>query len=281
MNTKDYIASGILEEYALGLVSDQERREVECLSKIYPEILESLHVIDDELHSFASAYARPVPDGLKAKILDSLRDLKREQSLINNPGEESIQPEPNEAKVIGIGTKGGGGSSWSGWAAAAAVIALIFGVWQYSEKADAEEELLAQAEQQQQMDAELSQMEQTIAQLSEGLNEVYNPDVRKVVLKSPVEGDDTQLALLWNTSSGQVKLSTDNLPSLNADEQYQLWVLTDGVPADMGVLPKNPESLLIASKNTKEGDTFAITIETLGGNPAPNLERLVLIGEVG
>ena len=33
MNTKEYITSGILEEYVLGVVSDQERREIECLSK--------------------------------------------------------------------------------------------------------------------------------------------------------------------------------------------------------------------------------------------------------
>ena len=38
MNIPEYIDSGILESYALGSVSDQERREVECLSAIYPEV---------------------------------------------------------------------------------------------------------------------------------------------------------------------------------------------------------------------------------------------------
>ena len=38
MNVTEYIASGILESYVMGAVSDQEQREVDCLSSIYPEV---------------------------------------------------------------------------------------------------------------------------------------------------------------------------------------------------------------------------------------------------
>ncbi len=38
MNISAYIDSGILEEYALGIVSPQEKQEVECLTQVYPEL---------------------------------------------------------------------------------------------------------------------------------------------------------------------------------------------------------------------------------------------------
>ena len=69
MNTKDYISSGILEEYVLGALSDQERREVECLSSIYPEISEALHAIEDDMFIVAQESAVKTPEFLKSKIL--------------------------------------------------------------------------------------------------------------------------------------------------------------------------------------------------------------------
>ena len=56
MNVPEYIASGILESYVTGAVSDQERREVECMSAIYPEIRQEL----DELASSLELIYEPV-----------------------------------------------------------------------------------------------------------------------------------------------------------------------------------------------------------------------------
>ena len=74
MDTKEYINSGILERYVLGDTSVQERKEVECLSSIYPEIQEELEEMRSSLEAMALRLKTPVPDRVKSKIIDAIRD---------------------------------------------------------------------------------------------------------------------------------------------------------------------------------------------------------------
>ena len=55
MDIKEYISSGILESYVLGNASEQERREVECISSIYPEIRQELDALSRSLEKYAEA----------------------------------------------------------------------------------------------------------------------------------------------------------------------------------------------------------------------------------
>ena len=53
MNTAEYISSGILEQYCLGLISDTERKEVEEYAKLYPGIGEEISSISLALDDYA------------------------------------------------------------------------------------------------------------------------------------------------------------------------------------------------------------------------------------
>ena len=72
MNVTEYIASGILESYVMGAVSDQERREVECLSSIYPDIRRELDQLSEVLENYALLHSVEPPESVKAKLLDQL-----------------------------------------------------------------------------------------------------------------------------------------------------------------------------------------------------------------
>lgn len=72
MDVKAYIESVILEQYALGEVTDQERREVDCLSKIYPEVITALVEAEQDLESIARAGAVKAPAGMKVNIIAEL-----------------------------------------------------------------------------------------------------------------------------------------------------------------------------------------------------------------
>ena len=94
MNIQEYISSGILELYASGNVSPQEKQEVECMSHIYPEIKEELLRTQQALEAYANAHAVTPPAHLRAKILAHLNDASAQQSS---------QPEPaNEVPVTAI-----------------------------------------------------------------------------------------------------------------------------------------------------------------------------------
>jgi len=285
MDIRSYIASGILEDYAHGTVSDQERREVQCLSKIYPEIREALDLVELDMERFAGAYAKKAPAGLRDKILGEVRKHDQDApdpSKASTDGSEAFvasakTAEAPEAKVVGIKQTPPEpprrrGSLHAGWAAAAAVL-LAFGVWQFAENA-AKTQRLAAVEMQQ------SEVEEQLRAVNSQLAEVFDPSVKKVMLNGVGEQADTRLALLWNTETGRVRIDPAVLPTLPDDMQYQLWVLVDGKPESMGVLPKEAADLLYAEGQTHVGQTFAITAEPLGGKPRPSLHNLVAIGDV-
>ncbi|NEN25507.1 anti-sigma factor [Cryomorpha ignava] len=277
MDINAYISSGILQEYALGHISDQERSEVECMSKIYPEIREALTTSEIDLESFAAAYAVKSPSKSRENILVAVK-RQAQDSTIHSVTKDDNASETKEILIQSEVTERK--SAWGGWAAAAAVIAIAIAVWQYTDNQASKDELQALKVEQNTLENKTAELETRVAQLSDGLNEVYSSSVKKVTLKSVKENNTTQLALLWNTETGEVKLNTSALPKLPSDKQYQLWVLKDGKPKDMGVLSKTEEGILIASNATKDGDTFAITIEPLGGKASPSLDQLVVMGAI-
>lgn len=72
MDIKQYIASGILEEYCMGLLNNVDEEYVTRMSLVYPEIKDELIAIEFALENFASLNAiTPVHD-LKNKIFRTL-----------------------------------------------------------------------------------------------------------------------------------------------------------------------------------------------------------------
>jgi len=69
VNTKDYIASGILEAYCLGFVTEKEREEVERNAVSHWEIKEELLAISDSLGRYAMKKGMAPKTTVKAKLL--------------------------------------------------------------------------------------------------------------------------------------------------------------------------------------------------------------------
>jgi anti-sigma-K factor RskA len=73
-------------------------------------------------------------------------------------------------------------------------------------------------------------------------------------------------------------LDIDGLPPPPDDHDYQVWAIVDGTPVDLGVL--DSQLGIHRMRSIADATAFTVTIETLGGNPVPNLDRMVLLGEV-
>mgnify|MGYP006287857389 CR=1 FL=1 len=271
MDVKAYIETGILEQYALGEVSDQERREVECLSKIYPEIKTALSEIEEDLERMSKAGAVAPPQGLKDKILTEVRQHRQDE--VGQTQEHSsktytaTEPPAKSAKRTIV------------WAAAAS-LALLLAIWQFLERESLQHELADAEEAQREMLAKENELENQLDRLKAEMETTLDPSYRKIVLEPTKSKEAKGVSLLWEDQSGQVKINLASLPELPEDKQYQLWVLKDGQPSDMGVLPKNSQELYRASSQTLDGDSFAITVEPLGGKPTPSLDQLVYMGKV-
>ncbi len=278
MDIKVYKASGILQDYAAGLASDQEQREVQCLRKIYPEIATALAQAEADLEAFAGSYAKRIPPDLRSKVLAEVQKHSQESPL--KLATESVKPTVAPAPTIS-NYPPASSQSLIWFLAAASIVGIAFGVWQYTENTENKTQIAELNESNSGAADRLIALENENSALEAEVNDSFKPDIRKVVLQSAKEGGTEQLAVLWNTTTGEVKYNPSALPALPSDKQYQLWVLKDGVPADMGVVPKDSNAAAFSSPvRVMAGDAFAITVEPLGGNPSPSLDQLVVIGNV-
>lgn len=74
MNIHQYIGSGIIESYALGVASPDERAQFERLLPFYPLLQEALSDFEFQLELFSIQNEEPPPPGTFAKIQDRMRE---------------------------------------------------------------------------------------------------------------------------------------------------------------------------------------------------------------
>jgi mannose-6-phosphate isomerase-like protein (cupin superfamily) len=80
MNVQDYIASGILQEYCLGLLTEEEKSIVEYNCRLYPEIKAELEACQAGLDHYAQQFSTPPDPTLKHTIWNLLENVNREES---------------------------------------------------------------------------------------------------------------------------------------------------------------------------------------------------------
>ena len=72
MNIQEYISSGIIESYVLGLASAEERAEFEQLLKQFPELVQARRAFEVSLEEAARQHAIIPPSGTKENIAHQL-----------------------------------------------------------------------------------------------------------------------------------------------------------------------------------------------------------------
>jgi mannose-6-phosphate isomerase-like protein (cupin superfamily) len=81
MNIQEYIETGILEQYCLCVLADDEVREVEAMRSKYPEVGAEIRNIESVLEGYATTFAQEPPAELKETIWGTLENLNKEQHI--------------------------------------------------------------------------------------------------------------------------------------------------------------------------------------------------------
>lgn len=108
-----------------------------------------------------------------------------------------------------------------------------------------------------------------------------HPPIRTVeVLSEPAisiiaddDGDSLWVARLY-PDQGRARVVVATAPTSQPANDYELWVLRDdGVPVSLGLLPQSGNAELTLSANAIDAlggaNTLAVSLEPLGGSPAP------------
>jgi anti-sigma-K factor RskA len=265
VNVEAYISSGILEAYALGELTEQERVEVEKNLAQYPALRKELALIEEAQENFLmKAGVQPRP-ALKAKILAAIDEQK--------PAAKVVELKPQEVSV----------SFWKMAAAASIAVALItsylaFNYW--SKWKNTESNLAELIAQNQRVAQDYNTVNKRLDDLEKDLKITNNPAFNRVVMKGTPNAPGSMASVYWNESTREVYLSIQDMKELAQENQYQLWAIIDGKPVDAGVFDGNLGGLIKMKDIQSGAATFAVTIEPRGGKTSPTLETMQVVGNV-
>lgn len=233
MNLQDYISSGIVESYVLGLASDEERREFEQMCNQHSEVLEARVAFELAIEKQAMQNAITPSSDLKSKLMEKI-----------STGAKIVSMPATPVKKINI---------WK-YAAAACLLLLAGSAYLNLSLSGKNKQLKNDYSQ---AIAKLADMEKDIKVLTE------NPTVKMASMKGLPASPASYATVYWDTTTHDVFLLANNLPVPPGDKQYQLWALLDGQPIDLGMLDYDLKQrrLLVRMKNAQNAQAFAITLE--------------------
>ena len=259
MNVQEYISSGIIESYVLGLASPEEQQEFEAVCAQYPEVLEARIAFEFTLEQQAMQYAVAPPADLRQQI--------REATLAASPG-----------RVVPFNAASAMKTSWLKYAIAAAIIllagSLYWNISLYSNNKKLQADYNRATAAADTAGTRLADMERQMAVL------MGNDKIKMAAMKGLDASPASFATVYWDSTSKDVYLMVNNLPKPASDKQYQLWALLNGKPVDLGMVPNEyfigEKKLLLRMKNASGAQAFAITLEKMGGSPTPQGTMYVL-----
>ncbi|TDO26445.1 anti-sigma factor [Sediminibacterium goheungense] len=264
MNIQAYIESGIIESYVLGMADDQERAELEQLSRKHPEIRAAIEAFELSLEQTALQNAMPPAPSIKKDLFVQL--------------ESEFNP-ATEAKLVSMPTAQTG---WLRYVAAASVILLVVSaatnVYFYKQFREASNQYQALLVEKTSLLAQNEALQTKGLDLYNGMLIMSDPAFTKISMPG-IKTEENKLAtVFWDKKKNEVYLLANRLPQTSKDTQYQLWAIVEGKPVDAGMI--DTCSGLCKMKNISNASAFAITLEKRGGSPTPNLNQLQVIGNV-
>jgi len=271
VDIKKYISSGILEQYVLGLASEEERQEVQMYANTFPEIQKELDAVEVVIQKYATLHKLPAPAGVQAKFNKTIDEL-----IAKNPP-------PSDNGSSGKSGFGGGfllpiilvgallGSSW-----------LAFS--NYNGKQTAQTNLNTVQEELTTLQTDCDETSLENEALKGRIRILQNPDNQVIKMGGiPTKAPNAIASVIRNNATKKSYVTIQSLPTPPTDKQYQLWAIVDGQPVDMGVFDVVlTENGLQEVPFIENAAAFAVTLENKGGSTAgPTMEEMYVIGNVG
>ncbi|WP_422106809.1 anti-sigma factor [Winogradskyella sp.] len=260
MDIKAYIASGILELYVAGQLSEKENQEVYELIQQYPEILQEVLEIEAAVVKLTASVSPHAIDfeSFKGKL------------------------EGTDTKVVDLKPRKPNWISYTGWAAS---ILLIGGLlWTLNTKTQLEEELQTVFTEKQYLEIQIEEARDNLAATKTLLDAIRDKDIIAVPLGGQGDYVSSYAKVYWNKADNTIYLDGEGLPNAPEGKVWQVWSLTLNplTPTSLGTIDdfNTDDNKIFAIANTNESQAFGITLEPEGGSESPTMEQLYTLGVV-
>ena len=265
MEVDEYIASGILEMYVAGLLTEDENLEVRQHAAEHAKINDEILAIEAAVLELTRILA---PEYVHRKGFDDIKARIGEQDdviVVKLPTEET--------------------SSWNryiGWAAA-----LLLGVglvWFYVQNTRLKSEVRMATEQNEVLEQQIFEARGSLENTEQLLESLRDRNVTVVALGGQEVSPDSYAKAYWNKEENKVLIDAQGLPEPPEGMVYQVWSLKMDplTPTSVGLLENFTDdgNKVFTLNNPNQSEAFGITLEPDGGSEKPTLEQLYTLGAV-
>lgn len=228
--------------YALGALSDDDRRAVEDALAAHPEWVAHLRA-DVDAAALLADTATPVvpPPHLRADLLARIATTPQSGPDAGAPAERPAAGIPADASSVAPASPRRARRGWFVLAASLALVAAL-GIG---------------------TSVIVAQTARPAAVIA--LEQIQDsPDAQSARF------DDGEIAATayWSAETGQAVLVSDGLPQLADDKTFELWFVRDGVPLPAGTFDATGgTATALLAEPMEAGDVIAVTVEPDGGSP--------------
>lgn len=276
MDIKEYIQSGIIESYVMGVASDAETAELEMLAQQHPEIMQAVDSFAILLEKQAKENSIMPPAGLKSKLFAA---LENEFAPEISEAPKATSPVINTTEPVSISQKEK--PIWKYLAAASIILFVASGflnLYLYNNYSSVNNKYQALLIDKTNLQANNDTYQTKIKNYQNSFVILQNPDVKEIKMPG-VAGKEGNLATVyWNAKTKEVFLYNNNMAQTPEGKQYQLWAIVNGTPVDAGLIGTCDG--LCTMKNIDNPQAFAVTLEKEGGSTTPTLTAMFVLGKV-
>ncbi len=261
MNSKEYIASGILELYVAGSLSEKENEEVSVA------IQQNLD-LQTEVASIEKA------------IVQLTAFTKKDSSYSFDTIKKQL--ELKDTKVISLQKEKSNWKLYTGWAASLVLgTTLVLSVLNTTSLKD---QLASNSLEKDLLKAKIDSTANTLTNTKKLLAILRDKEVISVTLNGQSVAPEAYTKVYWNQSEKAIYLDAKGLPDPPKRKVYQVWSLKLNplTPKSLGTLDSftADTNKIFTIKNANNSEAFGITLEPEGGSITPTLEQLYTLGAV-
>ena len=258
MAGKTHIEPALLEQYILGITTEEESRAIEVYLAQNPAIAKEIRESQNALEDFAMEYAMKPPKKLKGKVLSSIQSTSQ--------AEPTVSPKININWLTGI----------------AEIFALGFGLMTfllYQQQSNLVNQIGALENKVNQLENNNTQLVSQKEQINQQFAVLKDVNTSHVHLKGSNLSPKALIVVYWNEIDKNAYLNVVDLPEIPADKSLQLWADVEGEMINMGVLETGKDELLKVPY-IPNAESLNITLEPKGGSKTPNVAQLYANGKM-
>jgi anti-sigma-K factor RskA len=277
MNIQEYIQSGVIEGYVLGLASEEDRLDFESMCAAYPEVAEAREAFELSLEHFTMSNATAPPSYLHDKIRSAVTGEQNGEAMATYDYTEKNYVDEDQPLIIR--------KLFSLRSVAATTIILLgasalLNFYFLKENKRLNKGYDALVSQQTQLVIENQAMQVKLQDYAANFEHIRNPRMKAVKLPGVSANPSSMCTVYWDMQTKDVYLMVNNLPKPAAGMQYQLWAMVDGKPVDAGMLDMDENNMVVKMKNIPSATAFAVTLEKKGGSATPDMNAMYVKGTV-